>query len=587
MHIKFLNHGKGKTSKATDYIMAEKDHTGKVRETPAVVLRGNPEQTGTLGDSLEFEHKYRSAVFAFHPDDKPTDEQLDEFLNKAEQLCFAGLDKEQFDYTAVYHNEPIPHIHGIYPRVELTTGKSFNVAPPGWQKDFDALRDYFNEKYGWISPDTEQNKDIERITQAGNDLPNRGDFLGNRAGIKAFSEALILNEIEAGNIENREDIILSLQSEGFEIPRKGKDYITIFDKESDTKVRLKGVLYNESWTIEQTLERANGDEKQGNGTVDSKRVESLERELEERISGRAEYNQKRYSSPSPSLESGTVRDAKREPEKRSIFKKYADEKLDKNNNNNDVSLPRYLYWELGADAILSESDSNSINNDRKKQKNSGDTEKSIREPELKQMWEESGDLRADRPRESRISGWIQDFKNKIGEKYDGIRDSIKQRFRDIISSIRGGYAKAQSSDNRANRAGDDLNKACDDLKQSIQRSGGDIKRGVQRVRANRVDELTKFKTDINLVEYAASQGYILNKKKSTKNSKVMKSVDGDKIIIATDNDTHGIYFSVSRGDSGSIIDFVQARQGLNLGEVRKELRNFGGFSDVPEYENYK
>nr|WP_263458827.1 DUF3991 domain-containing protein [Bathymodiolus japonicus methanotrophic gill symbiont] len=52
-------------------------------------------------------------------------------------------------------------------------------------------------------------------------------------------------------------------------------------------------------------------------------------------------------------------------------------------------------------------------------------------------------------------------------------------------------------------------------------------------------------------------------------------------------DGHGIYFSVSHGDSGSIIDFVQNRKNLNLGQVRKELRGFAGFTDVSEYQNYK
>ena len=48
---------------------------------------------------------------------------------------------------------------------------------------------------------------------------------------------------------------------------------------------------------------------------------------------------------------------------------------------------------------------------------------------------------------------------------------------------------------------------------------------------------------------------------------------GDKIIIALGTDRHWIYFAVGEDrDSGSIVDFVQNRQGGNLGDVRKELR---------------
>ena len=93
----------------------------------------------------------------------------------------------------------------------------------------------------------------------------------------------------------------------------------------------------------------------------------------------------------------------------------------------------------------------------------------------------------------------------------------------------------------------------------------------------REDELTRFKTDINLVEYVASKGYQVIKGESSKASTVMVDGQGDKLIIATAEDGHGIYFSVrDDADNGSIIDFVQRLQGLNLGQVRKELRPWIG-----------
>ena len=92
----------------------------------------------------------------------------------------------------------------------------------------------------------------------------------------------------------------------------------------------------------------------------------------------------------------------------------------------------------------------------------------------------------------------------------------------------------------------------------------------------RADELERFKSQINLAEYAQAQGYEIDRKESSRASTVMRS-GGDKIIVATDTDGHGIYFSVrDDADHGSIIDFVQKRQGLNLGQVRKELRPWIG-----------
>jgi Toprim-like/Protein of unknown function (DUF3991) len=89
-------------------------------------------------------------------------------------------------------------------------------------------------------------------------------------------------------------------------------------------------------------------------------------------------------------------------------------------------------------------------------------------------------------------------------------------------------------------------------------------------------EIERFKLEINLVEYAQSQGYSLDKRESSRSSAVLRrEADDDKIVVATGLDGHGIYFSVRDDrDNGSIVDFVQKRKGLNLGQVRQELRPF-------------
>ena len=94
------------------------------------------------------------------------------------------------------------------------------------------------------------------------------------------------------------------------------------------------------------------------------------------------------------------------------------------------------------------------------------------------------------------------------------------------------------------------------------------------------DELEKFKTNVNLSEFAASRGYTLDRRESSRNSAVMRHPDGDKIIIARyEGTTHWIYFSVRDDrDNGTVIDFLQNRGGGTLGEVRKTLRGWLGSS---------
>lgn len=96
-------------------------------------------------------------------------------------------------------------------------------------------------------------------------------------------------------------------------------------------------------------------------------------------------------------------------------------------------------------------------------------------------------------------------------------------------------------------------------------------------------ELQSFKSNIDLRAYAAGQGYQLHRKESWHGSAVMRHpVNHDKVIIKRGMDGHYIYFSVRDDrDNGTIIDFVQFRQGLSLGAVRKELRPWIGQPPVP------
>ncbi len=93
---------------------------------------------------------------------------------------------------------------------------------------------------------------------------------------------------------------------------------------------------------------------------------------------------------------------------------------------------------------------------------------------------------------------------------------------------------------------------------------------------NRTAELKHFKTCIPLPAYAASIGYVLDAKDSTKRMAVMRR-GGDKIAIQRDSDRDGHWFYYSfrdERDHGSIIDFDQSRNGGSLGDVRRRLRNF-------------
>jgi hypothetical protein len=101
-------------------------------------------------------------------------------------------------------------------------------------------------------------------------------------------------------------------------------------------------------------------------------------------------------------------------------------------------------------------------------------------------------------------------------------------------------------------------------------------------------ELERFKRDIDLRAYCATQGYELDKRSSWGGSAVMREPGtDDKIIIKLDADGHFVYCSCRDSrDAGTVIDFIQQRRKLSLGEVRRELRGWLGTpaTSLPVYE---
>jgi hypothetical protein len=104
---------------------------------------------------------------------------------------------------------------------------------------------------------------------------------------------------------------------------------------------------------------------------------------------------------------------------------------------------------------------------------------------------------------------------------------------------------------------------------------------------NRDDELRNFKANIDLVDFAISYGYAIDKEKSTKREVVMRHDAHDKIVVAKAEDGHWVYWSVhSERNRGTVIDLVQSIENCNMGEARKILRRWSGLSPEASQRTY-
>ena len=271
MHLKFLARGTGSARDAAGYLLGERDAAGKPREG-VEVLRGNPDMVAAVADSLDFEHRYTSGVIAWAPDDQPTDDQIEAVLDAFEETTWAGLERDRYAWAAVLHREGGggAHVHVLAARCDLETGRSLNIAPPGWRSTVDPLRDAFNHEHGWGRPDDPARA---RVQQPGHRAYVEAARLRAGLRLEASPRDLIrdylLQRIEHGTVRNRPEVVAALREAGLEVPRQGKDYLTALDPETGDRWRLKGELYGEDFHANDLTERLR------------RRLENERREIEE------------------------------------------------------------------------------------------------------------------------------------------------------------------------------------------------------------------------------------------------------------------------------------------------------------------
>lgn len=312
MYIKILDHGTGSGGKAAAYLLDEKDHQNVVR-AGVQILQGDPQQFAALADSSPHRQKYTSVVLAWHKDDDPTPEEIKHTLAEFERTAFAGLEKTQYHMFAVRHDEAdgSKHVHVLVPRIDLHSGKSMNIAPPGWKHTFDPLRDALNNEYGWARPD-----DPSRSREYQPDFVAYKDKAAIRAAIqvepdtKALIYQILKQRIENGMVHDRADVLETLAEVG-EIKRVGEDYISIKIDGNDKNTRLRGAIYHEQFTAENflnTAREARERQEANTGTRETitaehrQRAEAARNLLNDAIAKRTTYNQGRYPAAERSTE---------------------------------------------------------------------------------------------------------------------------------------------------------------------------------------------------------------------------------------------------------------------------------------------
>jgi len=318
MLIKFFHNGKGAGAGPVGYLVAQevlaydanrdliRDADGQplvvTREPLPEVVRGDPTRTEALIDASVHQWTYRAGVISFAREDAPNEAQQAEVMDAFEQLAFAGLDGEQYDMLWVRHShEDRIELHFCTPRLELTSGRSLNIAPPGYQNAFDSLRDVMNKTHGWADPmELERAQEVRDTIEAPSRAQGRDEL-----------HAWILDQVSIGQITDRASMIGALTDAGFDLPRAGKAYLTAQDPDTSERWRLKGEIFHEDWqadSAEREIERRAGHDPAGARRLDGIAIGELQERFEQNCATRTQYNRDRYPSLS-ATEPELARDA--------------------------------------------------------------------------------------------------------------------------------------------------------------------------------------------------------------------------------------------------------------------------------------
>jgi len=281
MIIKIHSRGVGSGCGPVDYLL------GKDRDREDARLdRGDPEQMIQLIDSTNFAQKYTSGVLSFAERDLE-EHKKQQIMDSFERALIPGLDKDQYSILWVQHQDKDRlELNFVVANVELQSGKRLQ---PYYDKAdrprLNAWKDLVNDHYKLHDPNDPLNK---RELCTPNALPKH-----KQKASEIITDGL-LSVAESGRIQNREDVIKTLESAGFEIARTTPKTISIKDPDGGKNIRLKGMIYEQDFRFGKELRADIERASERYRASRSDRVQEARATLERLVERKRESNELRY-----------------------------------------------------------------------------------------------------------------------------------------------------------------------------------------------------------------------------------------------------------------------------------------------------
>jgi len=271
MIVKFFPHPKtgGNPRRSMDYLLKKHEHEIQI-------LQGNPRLSVDVAEGLDFKNKYTVGCLSFEEANIP-DGHKQEIMQQFEEVFFAGLEPEQYNICWIEHTDKGRlELNFFVPNVDLESGKRLSVY---YDKSDRPLAENFkqviNQKYGLSNPDIPEKR---QLTVSSKNIPK-----DKREAQEAINK-ILQGELENGRIQIREDVLKCLTEAGFEIARVTPKNISI--KTEGRNLRLKGAIYEQSFSLDRAIEEIQRAEGLGGQERTSERYKQATAGLEKAVERR-------------------------------------------------------------------------------------------------------------------------------------------------------------------------------------------------------------------------------------------------------------------------------------------------------------
>lgn len=274
-----------------DYLLGKDNDRENAR-----LLQGDPDLTTEIINGLDFKKLYTSGTLAFDygEGDKLSEQDKQDIIDSFEQTLFPNLEPNQFSGYWVEHtdkvndaNESRLELNFVFASVELTSGKALPVYYHRNDKHLtNAWRDFTVAKYDLADPNADDRK---RVLSTVKDLPS---------DVKKLREQLhelVTLKIENGDINNRSDIVKTLNDAGIEVARETDKSISIKNPDGKRNIRLSGAIYEREFTSEKLVRDYSASEKEQSrtSTID---IDAARERLQYSVEKRAERLSQRFQT---------------------------------------------------------------------------------------------------------------------------------------------------------------------------------------------------------------------------------------------------------------------------------------------------